>query len=165
MQERIWMRLRWTRQFAMITPAGLIKISSTSAYGKCEYWLAGAQAVIIDGQALDPAPCAESPAPKLEIRFDPKLHIEGAVTVTFRLLSNDDLGPWTSALSRSLPPTAAGRHGMCCTDKIHPQKMLHRRAMPAGAARHGRVAPPLCRFTKTPRFYFQAVLATALMCS
>jgi hypothetical protein len=106
MQQRVWMRLKWIKQIAMITPDGLLKISSTSIYDKCEYQLAGAQAVIIDGLGQKPDSGAqECAAPKLEIRFDPTLQLEGVAIVTFRLLSVDDIGPWTRALSRcSTPP-------------------------------------------------------------
>ena len=105
------MRLKWMRQFVMITPNGLLRISSASFYDRCEYLLAGAQAVIIE-----PASGSESSAPEFKIRLAPALQTEGTIMVTFRLLSADDLGPWTRALSRcfSLNHMLARRAGAAC---------------------------------------------------
>jgi hypothetical protein len=100
------MRRKWIRQFAMITPAGLLKISSKSPYDKCEYQLAGAQAVLIDGSALKSAGLH---AAMFQIRFEPALQFEGAVTITFSIVSSDDIGPWVRALSRC---SFAPKHGL-----------------------------------------------------
>ena len=107
MEQRVWMRHKWIRHFAMITPAGLLRISSRSFYDKREYQLAGAQAVIIDGAALEPATGSEGPAPRIQIRLNPALQLEVAGNITLRLLSSDDIGSWILALSRCFFPLAA----------------------------------------------------------
>ncbi len=107
MEQRVWLRLKWIRHFAMIDPTGLLKISSHSFFDKCEYQLAGAQAVLIDGAALEPASGSERSAPRLQIRLNPTFQLEEAGTVTFRLLSTGDIGSWILALGRFFPFASA----------------------------------------------------------
>ncbi len=42
MEQRVWLRLKWIRQFAMINLEGPLKISSRLLYANHEYLLAGA---------------------------------------------------------------------------------------------------------------------------
>ncbi len=125
-EQRVWLRLKWIRQFAMISPAGLLKISSQSLYDKRQYQLAGAQAVLIEGAALEaavPANGAAHHAPRLQIRFNPALQLEGFVTITLQLLSADDVGSWVRALSRCPLLLRSSRLNTNLTQALIPTRM------------------------------------------
>ncbi len=101
MEQRIWLRQKWTRKVAMLDGTGLLKVSSSSIYDKLQYYLSGGQAVIIDE---DPADNGERRPPRIQIKLDPTVQLEsleGGSAVIFRLLSEEDIGPWIQALSRS----------------------------------------------------------------
>ncbi len=59
-EQRVWLRRKWTRQFASLDAGGLLRISSPSAYDKQQFFLCNAQAVFISGEVsflvhLDPS--------------------------------------------------------------------------------------------------------------
>ena len=97
MEQRVWFRLKWVRQTAMIDSHGLLNISSSSRYDKLQYSLFGAKAVLIDADTRSNG--TEEP-PTIQVFLDPRKQIDGAAIVTFRLASSADVGPWVLALSR-----------------------------------------------------------------
>ena len=101
MEEHIWMRLKWTRQFAMIDASGMIRISSSSAYAKLAYNLRGAQAVVIqtDDEVANHVVIA--------IKMHPDFSLsEGNTKLTFRLIALEEVGTWVRTLGRSSIDTA-----------------------------------------------------------
>ena len=99
MEQRVWLRQKWTRKVAMLDGSGVLKISSSSVYDKLQYSLAGGQAVLIEE---NPSENGHRPPPRFQIKLDPSLQLdslEGTSILTFRLLSADDVVPWIRALS------------------------------------------------------------------
>ena len=96
-ERRIWLRNKWIRQYAIIEASGMLMISSSVCYDKNLYRVNGGHAILIDSTADDEA--AHIP-PRIQIKLDPSLQMEGGGSVTFRLTSTEDLSPWIYALSR-----------------------------------------------------------------
>ena len=102
MEQRVWMRQKWTRKVAMLDSSGILKISSSSVYDKLQYCISGGQAVLIEEFASDSAQNGQLPPPRFQIKLDPSLQLdslEGKSALVFRLVSADDLAPWIRALS------------------------------------------------------------------
>ena len=97
LEQRIWMRRKWTRQTARLDACGLLKISSASIYEKLEYNLRGATAVFMDGDRID---IGTGQQPNVQITLDPRLQIDNVAVLSFRLISMDDLALWAVELSR-----------------------------------------------------------------
>ncbi len=49
-EQWVWLRRQWTRQFASLNAGGMLRISSSSLYAKQQFFLSGAQAVLIRGE-------------------------------------------------------------------------------------------------------------------
>jgi hypothetical protein len=81
----------------MIDADGLLKISSSSVYDKLQYKLSGSQAVVIDNVAREDDDAEE--AAMVQIKLDPRLQLEGAMAVVFRLPKKEDRDAWISVLS------------------------------------------------------------------
>ena len=103
MEQRIWLRQKWTRQFAMVDASGMLIISSPSRYDRQKYFLSGARAFFIDKGAIE----IDDAAPLICIVLSPSLQLDGATRVAFRLTSAADAAPWMAALSRSIKPDDA----------------------------------------------------------
>jgi hypothetical protein len=100
-EQRIWMRLQWTRQFASLDAHGQLQISSSALYDKRLYLISGAQAVLIGDVGLD----GNTPTLPISIliRLDRSRQYGDESEVTFRLCDAVDAEPWIAALARSTP--------------------------------------------------------------
>ena len=101
-EQRIWMRLQWTRQFARLDSCGLLQISTPALFDKQLFPLIGAQVVLIDKQAK----CAGAIKSHLTllIKLDRSRQYGDESEVVFRLCSTDEEASWIAALSRSHLP-------------------------------------------------------------
>jgi hypothetical protein len=109
MEQRVWLRRKWTRRIAMLDGSGVLKISSSFVYDKLQYSLVGGLAVLIEDSGDRPSKNGHKPPPRFQIRLDPSLQfdsLEGTSILTFRLVSADDVGPWIRALSWCLQTIA-----------------------------------------------------------
>ena len=97
-EQRIWMRMQWTKQFARIDSFGQLQISSSALYEKRLYPLAGAQAVLISDTQLE-AGSASAPITIL-IRLDRTRQFGDEGEVSFRLCDSGDADHWIAAFAR-----------------------------------------------------------------
>ena len=96
-EQRIWLRRKWIKQTALINHCGILRISSASSYEKLEYSLDGANAVLLDDNILQDGAGHQ---PIFQIQLDPNQQIDNVTSLTFRLLSSEDIRQWVAALSR-----------------------------------------------------------------
>ena len=96
-EQRVWLRLKWVRQYAAIDPSGFLRISTSSVHEKLQYNLTGARAVLCDADVWSNS---KGQLPTIQIRLDPTKQEDGSTVVNFRLPSTSDIGPWLQALSR-----------------------------------------------------------------
>jgi hypothetical protein len=96
-ERRVWLRNKWIRQYAVIEASGMLMISSSVCYDKNLYRVNGGHAILIDSA---PDENEAHTQPRIQIKLDPSLQMEGGGNVTFRLTSAEDVSPWIHALGR-----------------------------------------------------------------
>ena len=99
MEERIWLRTRWTKQFAMVDSSGVFRISCSSAFDKLTYDLNGANVVLIQGDSGNSATTISSTVIEIQIKKGLPFS-EGRPKLTFRPLSVEELAQWICTLNR-----------------------------------------------------------------
>jgi hypothetical protein len=95
-ERRVWLRQKWTRQYAIIEASGVLMISSSVCYDKNLYRVNGGHAILIESSEVE----EDRIPPSIQIKLDPSLQMEEGSSVTFRLFSAEDVSPWIHALSR-----------------------------------------------------------------
>jgi hypothetical protein len=100
-EERVWMRQKWTRQFAQLDSKGMLRISSSQIHDKLQFHLAGAHAFVIEAADIGRDESASSTQhPTIQILLNASLQFGGEGSVTFRLGTMADATSWALALSR-----------------------------------------------------------------